>query len=73
MKKRLFFKCKLNFGILFYHLEKAIKIVFLNLSFKNFVIVLVANMLIKYVKYHNFHNCELDEITVLYAVIIIVF
>ena len=73
MKKRQFFKCKLNFRILFYHLEKAIKIVFLNLSFKNFVIVLVANMLIKYVKYHNFHNCELDEITVLYAVIIIVF
>ena len=43
MKKLLFLKekRKLNFCVLFYHLEKATKIVFLNF-FRNFVIVLVA-------------------------------
>ena len=53
MEKRLFFKGKVQIEFLysFYHLEKAIKIVFLNLLFKNFVIVLVANMLIQYVNF----------------------
>ena len=53
IKKRLFLKeqCKLNFCILFYHLEKATKIVFLNLFSKIFVMVLVANMLIQYIKF----------------------
>ena len=53
MKKRLFFlkKCKLNFYILFYHVEKATDIVCLNLFFKNFDIALVANMFMQYVNF----------------------
>ena len=71
MKKRLFLKekCKLNFCILFYHLERATKIVFLSLLFKNFVIVLVPNMLIQYV---NFLITTIVIIIVLFHNIIIV-